>query len=241
MTSSNYRSNTSDPLASKLPSNKELADRMLSRQREQERVEVVPEGAMVPEEDDGKHWMICGVRLDKKGATIPDEISKQDFDFVWNAIFGFKERVNLWIGDWLVACERVHSKTYKEMSAQLGLAVGTLYNYHRVCSSVEISRRSEKLGYSHYALLAAMDPDTQDYWIDFATAPREPLSVEALRNAINDYYDRSPALPDVDKVFTNDNERRIAAIFSTLRRGRAVEQGDIDFLRDLVKIAKSRL
>lgn len=226
-----YRSNTSDPFGSKTPKTHDLAQQMLTKQ-------TASKNAMVRKSEAG--WELRRVWLDKVGAHFPDDLSMDDFNFVGSAIFSLKERVNLWIGDWLVASERVYGQTYQQMSAQTGLAVETLYNYHRVCSKVEISLRSEKLGYSHYALIAAMPPEEQADWIAKATADKNNIwSVEFLRLQIQDARGKSPTLPDRAKVFTNENKRRITAIIGALEQGRAIKKADLDLIRDLAKLAKA--
>lgn len=229
MTSSNYRDNTSDPLASKLPSNKELAERMLSRQ-------TVPKNAMVRKSEAG--WELRGVWLDKLGGHFDKpELSEADFRFIGQAIASLKERVNLWVGDWLVASERVYGETYKETAEILGLARKTLYNYYYVCKNVDISLRRENLGYTHYSLVAAMDRDKQIYWIDRASV--EDMTVDVMRDAIR--ADKPTTPPDFGDVVSADGKRRFTRIADDLWQGRVISTDDYKFLLKVVKLAKEQL
>jgi hypothetical protein len=193
--------------------------------------------AMVNQDD--RHWILRDVRLDKKGAHFPAKMDKDDFKFIGEAIFGLKERVNLWIGDWLVASERVYAETYKDAADALDIAIKSLYKYYYVCSRVNISIRRENLGYSHYALVAPMPAKQQERWINEASA--NGWSVNQLRNAIQSEDNDRPTLPTYNDVISDDGQRRLRQIYANLQQGGAVEKSDYDFLRVLVRLAKSRL
>ncbi len=55
----------------------------------------------------------------------------------------------------------------------------SLENMVYVASRFDISRRREKLSWSHHETLAALEPDEQNSWLDLATERR--LSVSDLR------------------------------------------------------------
>lgn len=87
-----------------------------------------------------------------------------------------------WIGDWIRFGARRYGGRYKLATRLTGYDQQTLTNMAWVASRFPISRRREKLSWSHHAELAAFEPEAQDHWLD--RAERERLTIRQLRNAI---------------------------------------------------------
>lgn len=117
------------------------------------------------------------------GVVIPDDVSKEEWQHARDAMIHWDNAVQWWLGDMLAHGERVYSEGYKLIAAQTGKDVKTLRNYVYVAKSVPMSLRRDKLSFGHHMLVAAMEPDDQHAWLDYAE--RMQLSVSELRKAIN--------------------------------------------------------
>jgi hypothetical protein len=84
-----------------------------------------------------------------------------------------------WLGDWLRFGTAKWGEKYVEASKITGYDVRSLANMATLAACFEISRRRDNLSWSHHAVVAALDPDEQDRWLDMAAAER--LSVADLR------------------------------------------------------------
>jgi hypothetical protein len=84
-----------------------------------------------------------------------------------------------WLGDWLLYGAAKWGEKYVEAAKITGYDVRSLANIASLAGCFEMSRRRDNLTRSHHAVVAALDPDEQDRWLDLATAER--LSVADLR------------------------------------------------------------
>lgn len=95
-----------------------------------------------------------------------------------------------WIGDWILYGNTKFGERYARAARITGYDVQTLTNMVYVASRYEISRRREKLSWSHHESLAALTPAEQDHWLDQAAAER--LSVADLRMLLRSARASSP-------------------------------------------------
>jgi hypothetical protein len=84
-----------------------------------------------------------------------------------------------WIGDWVRYGAARYGRKYELATRVTGYEHQTLLNMVYVATRFEISRRREKLSWSHHAELAALGFEEQERWLDRATAQR--LTVRRLR------------------------------------------------------------
>lgn len=84
-----------------------------------------------------------------------------------------------WIGDWIRYGNARHGEKYGAAARITGYDVHTLMNMAYIASKFEISRRRERLSFSHHAELAALPADEQERWLE--RAERERLSLRRLR------------------------------------------------------------
>lgn len=101
----------------------------------------------------------------------------------WSAVgrrFGEIGRCSQWwLGDWINYGNAKFGERYSRAVKLTGYDVQSLMNMVYVASRFDISRRREKLSWSHHAALASLDLDAQERWLDRAIAER--LSVADLR------------------------------------------------------------
>jgi hypothetical protein len=123
-----------------------------------------------------------GVRrsLSVKVAWVPDQDLEHPEWVVVGHQFGATSRVsNWWIGDWVEYGEAKWGEKYVEASRITGYDVKSLRNIAYVARQVDLSRRRDKLRWSHHAEVAGLEPEEQDRWLDRCLADR--LSVADLR------------------------------------------------------------
>lgn len=115
-----------------------------------------------------------------------------------------KRRSIQWaVGDWLCYGEGRgdFGETYTQAIDQTQYSVQTLQNFAWVSGRIEISRRREKLSWSHHEIVAALDPQLQDKLLDLAIQmgwSRDDLRDEVKRlkpTLANETPTTSPATP----------------------------------------------
>jgi len=140
-----------------------------------------------------------------KVAWVPDQDLEQP---AWAEVgrrLGAMSRVsNWWVGDWLQYGTAKWGETYTEAARITGYDVKTLRNISYVAKRFSLSRRRDKLTWSHHYELAVFEPDEQDRWLDKASADR--LSVADLRQELR----CSKRAPKVDKACGTDSSTPLA-------------------------------
>ena len=84
-----------------------------------------------------------------------------------------------WIGDWIRYGTSRWGEKYAEAARVTGYDVASLRNMAWVAAQFDLSLRSDKLTWSHHVLLAPLESEEQQYWLD--RAQEERLSVADLR------------------------------------------------------------
>jgi hypothetical protein len=84
-----------------------------------------------------------------------------------------------WIGDWIRYGSARWGEKYAEAARITGYDVASLRNMAWVASQFDLSLRSDKLTWSHHVLLAPLESDEKQHWLDRAVEER--LSVADLR------------------------------------------------------------
>jgi hypothetical protein len=89
---------------------------------------------------------------------------------------------NWWVGDWLHYGAARWGEKYVEASRITGLDAKTLRNIAYVAARFDLSRRRDKLTWTHHAEVAALDASDQEVWLDRALEER--MSATDLRVAL---------------------------------------------------------
>ncbi|HEU4393308.1 MAG TPA: LmbU family transcriptional regulator [Solirubrobacterales bacterium] len=84
-----------------------------------------------------------------------------------------------WLGDWVRYGVSKWGEKYKVAARITGYDGHSLRNMAYVASRFELSRRRDKLSFSHHAEVSALTSSEQDQWLDLAETRR--LSVGDLR------------------------------------------------------------
>jgi hypothetical protein len=101
-----------------------------------------------------------------------------------------------WIGDWIRYGNAQWGEKYSDAARITGYDVGSLRNMAWVASQFELSLRSDKLSWSHHALLAPLDEEEKRLWIERAIEDR--LSVSDLRVELRAYQREHREDPGAD-------------------------------------------
>jgi hypothetical protein len=131
----------------------------------------------------------------------------------WSAVgrrFGEIGRCSQWwLGDWIHYGNARFGERYTRAVKLTGYDSQSLMNMVYVASRFEISRRRESLSWSHHAALAALDVETQEYWLERALADKlsvADLRVElrgrrqALEATVDSHDDNQPPREDAQTV-----------------------------------------
>lgn len=96
-----------------------------------------------------------------------------------------------WLGDWIRYGNARFGERYVRAAKVTGYDVQSLMNMVWVASAFVISRRREKLSWSHHETLASLGEEEQERWLDVACERR--LSVSDLRTELRASRARSTA------------------------------------------------
>jgi hypothetical protein len=108
-----------------------------------------------------------------------DHMDHPQWVVVGRRLGGISRSNQWWLGDWLRYGTAKWGEKYVEAAKITGYDVRSLANMASLADCFEMSRRRDNLTWSHHAVVAALDPDEQDRWLDMAAAER--LSVADLR------------------------------------------------------------
>jgi hypothetical protein len=84
-----------------------------------------------------------------------------------------------WVGDWLCYGSKRWGEKYVDASRITGYDVSSLRNMAWIASRFVPSRRRETLSWSHHVVVAPLEPQFQDEWLEVCISRR--LSVADLR------------------------------------------------------------
>lgn len=155
------------------------------------------------------------------GLQVPDDLSQESMENLANILFHLQGRLQLFIGDMLVASERLGYGGIKAIAEQMDREGKTLSNWKSVCKAVTTSLRGEvhaqypnakPLSMTHYKLIQGMDTNAQTHWM--SQALQHGYSVSQLRDAIHGESPKQlePPIPAISK--------RIQALENTVTKKR---------------------
>lgn len=77
----------------------------------------------------------------------------------------FGRSLQWWMADWLKWGEDRYGEKFAQALEGTGRDEKTLLTWLRVARAVEVERRREELTFSHHAVVSALDPEAQTYWL----------------------------------------------------------------------------
>lgn len=104
-----------------------------------------------------------------------------------------------WIGDWVRYGTQKWGEKYAAAARITGYDVASLRNMAWVAAQFDPSLRNDELTWSHHVLVASLERDEKEYWLNEAV--RKRLSVADLRVALRSERSRNKTkLPLRDKL-----------------------------------------
>lgn len=120
--------------------------------------------------------------LHKVGLEVVGELAFDEWQQFLGNLNLVQGSIHWWLGDAVNYGERKYGETYAQAVEVTGFDDGTLRNDAWVANRIELSRRHDNLSFGHHQEVAALEPDQQDYWLNYAEAERK--SQKELRYAI---------------------------------------------------------
>lgn len=113
------------------------------------------------------------------------------------------------LGDWLAYGSLKFGERYPRAAKITGYDIQTLMNMVYVATRFPISRRREKLSWSHHEAVAAQDEGDQDHWLDQAIEHR--WSVADLRMMLRSARRRADEEQERNEIAPGDDDGISAA------------------------------
>lgn len=220
---------TGNPLTANISEVDELVYGQLGQIDARRKEITAPENALIS--IGAGEWQYKGATLGRKGLTIPDSLTNEDWLELGDRLFSFEERTALWLGDWLVSGEDKRGVTYNQIAAKWGKNEKTLRNYVWVCRAVPMSLRRDNLTFGHYALVSSKKIKEVDKRKLINAASMGNWSVSQLGAAIENLKPR-PALSSGTWAFDDENVPKISRKHFQLLATKA-GQGNQDARRQL--------
>jgi hypothetical protein len=131
-----------------------------------------------------------GCELSAVGMVIQRDLPFEEWQQIGTALHTIEGSVLWWIGDWLNYGERKWKETYEEAALATGLAYGTLRDAVMMSKAFSLSRRRDKLTWSHHREVCSLHESEQDHFLD--EAEKENWSRAKLRQALHEASNGKP-------------------------------------------------
>jgi hypothetical protein len=128
-------------------------------------------------------------RLTRVSLSLPLDLTQEDWRDVGRTLRKIDSGVMWWLADWLrFGSEQKWGEKYDE-ALKLGFDYGVARNADYVAGKFEdLSRRRDKLSWSHHAAVASLDPAEADRFLDEAI--ENEWSEKVLRKEVSDFKRR---------------------------------------------------
>ena len=121
-------------------------------------------------------------RLTSRGLLLCGDISFDEWEQIGVALQRVAAMIQFAVGDWINYGERKWGERYAQAIEEIDAQYQTLRNQRYVAAHVPLSRRRDKLTYSHHAEVAALEATDQERFL--IEAEIQGWSVRELRHAI---------------------------------------------------------
>lgn len=126
------------------------------------------------------------------------------------------------IGDWLVYGQTHFARSgpgrptncnYDAAIRATGIDYAILRNYAHVSRKVNLSLRNDKLSWNHHRMVARLNPEKQQHWINLAANSQDRITVRRLRASIN-----ADRLVSVEELTTPPSDHGILTHIPSINR-----------------------
>jgi hypothetical protein len=125
---------------------------------------------------------VAAGRISVVGWTPQGDLQPQEWIAAGRRMGTISRCSQWWIGDWIRYGTRKWGEKYVQASRITGYDVASLRNIAWVSAQFDVSLRSDKLSWSHHALLAPLEAEEKVFWLERASTER--LSVADLRTEL---------------------------------------------------------
>jgi N6-adenosine-specific RNA methylase IME4 len=135
-------------------------------------------------------------KLDKTSLSFKRDVSREEWQKVFNSLNHIEGCVQFWIGDCLKYREQKWGM-YEDIAETSGIDKGTLKNYVSVSKAIESSCRHDDLTFTHHQQVASLSKKQQMAMLDKAV--ENAWSVRELRGAVKSIKHsdlKQPEMPD---------------------------------------------
>lgn len=113
------------------------------------------------------------------GLVMPDDMTEDELRELGQVLLGMESSIQWLLGDWLNRADRVWGRIYDDVPEY---SYQTLRDYAYVARNVELSIRNRQLSFMHHRLVAALSPDDQRGWLEWAE--QNQASIAQMRKAM---------------------------------------------------------
>lgn len=201
--------------APKLPPRRQRED----AEPEKQIVYVTPEDALLPQPDGGmqyKRFVMYPTTL-----VIPEDITKAEWGDLGKVLKQLDTTVSWVVGEWAEYANKHWNFSYEKIAERFGYEVSTLMTYTSIVRKVPTLIRNQGLSFGHHRLVANMNAEQQQMWLD--RAAQKGWTVAQMRDAmrskpqVNQYAKDLRAVKKRVRNFTSEIEE-IAANLEDIDR-----------------------
>ena len=116
------------------------------------------------------------------GLTTQGQPTFEEWQAAGDYLLYVESAIQWWIGDWLNYGESRWGEMYTQALSDTNYQEGTLRNLKSIAGKIEISRRNDKITFSHHVEGASLEPNQQNELLELAA--NEALTVRELRQRV---------------------------------------------------------
>ncbi len=150
----------------------------------------------------------------RRGLLLPQRMTFEKWVGIGSHLSGIMSGSSWCLGDWLVYGEATFTGRYRDAIELTSLDYQTLRNHAWVARRFPLSRRRDRLSFTHHAEVAALPEPEQDFWL--AKAEEHTWSAKRLRREVRESL--------LERAAGNDPEPVGARNVHELPKGRSAEQ-----------------
>ena len=146
------------------------------------------------------------VTWNPSGITIDANVTFEEWQSIGETLTQLEKGIQWAIGDWLNYGESRWGDKYTQAVLELPYEAGSLRNMSYVAKRFDASLRSDKLSFSHYKTVAALEPAQADDYL--ARAENEMMSVQDLRELV---HNKGSKIKMSDRIKSLENIARFVS------------------------------
>ena len=107
--------------------------------------------------------------LTESGYVPPEDLKRHEWEAAGQSFRSVERASRFWIGDWVIAGERMYGVTYKRAAELTGREESDIRSMASVSGRVPVANRlTNRLSWSHHAAVADLASELQKQWLEAA-------------------------------------------------------------------------